>query len=169
MKLYHGSNRYFGQPSLKYCKEKKDFGRGFYLTDEYTIAKNWSIRLRKRGFNTKSYLYTFNVDLDYLKKNFRVHTFQDSISWLDYIISNRTLNNNNNNDYDIVIGRIADDKTQVLVEEFTIKKGGLKASKEDKEAFIKILLSRDLKIQYCVKSDDALNYISRFMNVKEVF
>ena len=33
MKLYHGTNIDFSDIDFKKCKPNKDFGRGFYLTD----------------------------------------------------------------------------------------------------------------------------------------
>lgn len=38
MKLYHGTNRDFESIDLKKSKPNKDFGRGFYLSDNYEQA-----------------------------------------------------------------------------------------------------------------------------------
>ena len=45
--LYHGTTADFSVVDLKHCKDKKDFGKGFYLTDikeqtiEYIILWNY--------------------------------------------------------------------------------------------------------------------------------
>lgn len=40
MKLYHGSNVRVTIPDLSRSKPYKDFGQGFYLSDNYEQAKN---------------------------------------------------------------------------------------------------------------------------------
>lgn len=40
MKLYHGSNVRVTIPDLSRSKPCKDFGQGFYLSDNYEQAKN---------------------------------------------------------------------------------------------------------------------------------
>ena len=38
MRLYHGSNQSFSVPELAKCRPFKDFGLGFYLTEEEAQA-----------------------------------------------------------------------------------------------------------------------------------
>ena len=42
-KLYHGTKVYFDEPDLKKAKNRKDFGKGFYLTTNYDQAMRWEI------------------------------------------------------------------------------------------------------------------------------
>lgn len=41
MKLYHGSNLVIERIDLYRSKPCKDFGRGFYLSDDLYRRKNW--------------------------------------------------------------------------------------------------------------------------------
>ena len=173
MKLYHGSIELFDKVDLRYCKDKKDFGKGFYNTENPEIAKeqalaNKQLSMANWNMDTKAYLYRFIVDINEAKRKLHVHTFNGtSVAWLDYIISNRTLQAKNN-DYDIVIGKIADARTQREVEIFQKKYGGINATQENKKKFIERLMQKDLKTQYCFKTDAALEYLKE-MTDREVY
>ena len=41
MLLYHGSKVEVPYPDISYCNTHNDFGRGFYLTDDYDSAARW--------------------------------------------------------------------------------------------------------------------------------
>ncbi len=43
MKLYHGSNMRVEKPDLQRSKPFKDFGQGFYLSDNYKQAEDLAI------------------------------------------------------------------------------------------------------------------------------
>lgn len=42
LKLYHGSNVEVRKPSLRYGRNKTDFGRGFYTTTQQEQAERWT-------------------------------------------------------------------------------------------------------------------------------
>ncbi|MDR1097118.1 MAG: DUF3990 domain-containing protein, partial [Tannerella sp.] len=42
MKLYHGSNCNFTTVDLSKSKDRRDFGRGFYLTALQNQARDWA-------------------------------------------------------------------------------------------------------------------------------
>ncbi len=44
MKLYHGTDAFFERPDLSKCRPFKDFGRGFYLTPDLSVAKRMAER-----------------------------------------------------------------------------------------------------------------------------
>ena len=41
MKLYHGTSEEFEIPNIVMCKPMTDFGKGFYLSSEIKLAKDW--------------------------------------------------------------------------------------------------------------------------------
>ena len=41
MRLYHGSNTGINSINLAMCRPYKDFGIGFYLTENIDLAKEW--------------------------------------------------------------------------------------------------------------------------------
>ena len=42
MRLYHGSNVEVRNPSLRYGRNKTDFGKGFYTTTQKEQAEKWA-------------------------------------------------------------------------------------------------------------------------------
>lgn len=44
MILFHGTNTDFGAIDLTRCRPNKDFGQGFYLTDDYDQAHDMAER-----------------------------------------------------------------------------------------------------------------------------
>ncbi|MDR2474082.1 MAG: DUF3990 domain-containing protein [Tannerella sp.] len=63
MKLYHGSNCDFSTVDLSKSKDKRDFGKGFYLTTLHNQAKDWAEILcyRYGGDGIFVYEYEFAV------------------------------------------------------------------------------------------------------------
>ena len=47
MKLYHGTNIDFSEIDFKKCKPNKDFGRGFYLTDNIFRNRKGNLKTEK--------------------------------------------------------------------------------------------------------------------------
>lgn len=99
-----------------------DFGKGFYVTPDYELAKNMAIRVsefEQRKKNVKnvfptviSFEYKENTDL-----NYKIFDNED-IEWAKFIMANRVLpeianklglhDNNYDLKYDIIIGGTAD-------------------------------------------------------------
>ena len=46
--LYHGTTADFSVVDLKHCKDKKDFGKGFYTTTDINQAINLAQRMKRR-------------------------------------------------------------------------------------------------------------------------
>lgn len=171
IKLYHGSTSLFDKPDPRYFREHKDFGVGFYLTDDYNMAKDWA--MRNINIGDWAHMYMLTLDLEDIRKNFSVHEFNStSIAWLDYVISNRTKKTSKGGyksvDYDLVIGNTADARAQQLVTRFIGIHGGSQASKSDKIQLIRDLDAGRLKKQYCIKSVRLLNYATQSMTHKSI-
>lgn len=45
--LYHGTTADFSTVDLKHCKDKKDFGKGFYTTTDINQAQNLAKRMKQ--------------------------------------------------------------------------------------------------------------------------
>jgi len=118
MILYHGSNTEIEQINLSKSKPYKDFGKGFYLSDNEDQAMNMA---KQKVIQTESGSETINrYEFDDTRLNdgslkVKVFTSYDE-EWAEFILANRNRNNKNKvHDYDIVIGPIADDKVGVQV------------------------------------------------------
>lgn len=173
--LYHGTIAEFSVIDLKYCKDKKDFGRGFYTTTSINQAVDLARAMKRRQIFSgnayaKAYVYSFKIDKQLLKM-LHTHTFQSAnISWVDYVIKNRYSTPHNSGgavDFDVVIGKVADANTNRLINEFREAYGD-KATNEQKEQLIKRLRPENLTDQYCFKSNRSLKLLNACMQRREI-
>lgn len=119
MIVYHGSYCIVDRPNILFSRDALDFGKGFYITDIKEQAINWSKRFKIK-YN-KAYLNNYELDLEEIKKSFKVKKFNyyDS-EWLDFILECRN-SSDIFNDYDVLIGGIADDRVYNTMELFQDK------------------------------------------------
>lgn len=126
MKLYHGTDAFFERPDLSMCRPYKDFGRGFYLTPDLSVAKRMAERCVERsdwqGASKYVYVYDFD-DLDLSALNVRRFAPTVNAEFAMFVMANRQVrtsatDHNRDNRYDIVIGPIADDKMGLLFRRF---------------------------------------------------
>jgi hypothetical protein len=110
MNLYHGSFipdiKY---PDLSKCRQKTDFGKGFYTTTSFEQAKKWAI-LRKNRFRAgKAYVSEYEIDDavlssgEYTIKHFTGVTKE----WLEFVFNNRR--GLAAEKFDMVMGPVAND------------------------------------------------------------
>ena len=110
MQLYHGSDTEILTVDLSYSRVNKDFGRGFYLSDDLNQA--WCFaryKASKRTSESKKAIVTeFSLDEKCLSDgSLRVLRFDGySLEWVSFIKANRQTRNE---DYDVVVGPIAND------------------------------------------------------------
>lgn len=156
MKLYHGSNVEFGDIDLKRSKPNKDFGQGFYLSDNYEQALDMA-RIKVVQLEAgRPVVMTYEVD-DRFLDDLRVLRYDSySEEWAKFILLNR--NNPSDTpayDYDVVIGPIADDKV------------GLQLWRYETNLIDLSTLVRNLKymkgitIQYYFGTERAIKYLKR--------
>ena len=89
-KLYHGTKIYFDEPDLKKAKNRKDFGKGFYLTSNYDQAMRWAIKkLPNNDKNCTAYVYEYEFDTDNAKELHVLELLEYNKEWLDFITPNR--------------------------------------------------------------------------------
>ena len=120
MILYHGTNMDFDVIDLKKSKPGKDFGQGFYLSDNLEQAQALAqARVELVGGVPTILSFQFNERL-LVSDNLKVLTFDDyTEEWAEFILANR--NNKTNNpvrDYDIVAGPIANDRVGLQLWKF---------------------------------------------------
>jgi len=111
MRLYHGTNVDFQEIDLLKSKPNKDFGKGFYLSADYSQAMNMA-KVKMEQLETGiPVVMTYEVDEERMKELHVLQFHEYSEEWAKFILLNR--NNESHlpaHDYDIVIGPIADDK-----------------------------------------------------------
>ena len=156
MRLYHGTNVEFEAIDLAKSRLNKDFGQGFYLSDNYSQAEKMAavkVEQQKLGWPI---VFTYEIDDDVF--NFlRVKRLDDySSEWAEFILSNR--NNETGqpvHDYDIVIGPIADDRVGVQLWRY-------ENEMIDLETLVNNLkYMKGITIQYFFGTQNAINYLKK--------
>ena len=114
MKLYHGSDTLVPEPNLQKCKPFKDFGKGFYLSADYSQAQKMAEQKSSlsNGVNPPI-VSNFYFDESALTDNFlKVKCFNSyTEEWAEFVLRNRDRKNKQPyHNYDIVYGPIADDR-----------------------------------------------------------
>jgi len=106
--LFHGSNQEFECVNLEKSKDKRDFGRGFYMTTLREQAARWAQNMFIRHGGLGRYVYEFSL---VISPDLRVKRFEGlDFDWLDMVKRNR-INGGIQHDYDVVWGPVADDET----------------------------------------------------------
>ena len=112
IKLYHGSNMKVVVPDLRHSKPFKDFGKGFYLSDDKQQAWDLAFQKVKQMQTGKAGVSEFLFDEALLTSNeLNVKIFTDySEEWAQFVLDNRDQHKQEPvHNYDIVYGPIADD------------------------------------------------------------
>ncbi|MDE6310440.1 MAG: DUF3990 domain-containing protein [Muribaculaceae bacterium] len=105
MKLYHSSNVSVLHPDTEHSRDYLDFGKGFYLTSLYDQAEKYAQRFSRR--QQDAWLNTY--ELDFSPDQWKVLEFDSyDKNWLDFVSKCRA--GDDDTDYDIVIGGIANDR-----------------------------------------------------------
>lgn len=120
MFLYHGSTVEIKHIDLSLSKPNKDFGKGFYLSDNFVQAYEMAT-YKADLFGTEPYVTKFEFDETLLNNSsLKVLRFSEySKEWADFVFKNRNQENQNfSHDYDIVVGPIANDKVGAQIRRF---------------------------------------------------
>lgn len=111
IEVYHSGVEHIKNPDTMHSRKQLDFGPGFYLTDIYEQAVNWSIR-RSNKFKKEPVVNKYHLRQDELiaeaGERARIFTKYDD-AWLDFIVGNR-LGDELWKDYDYIEGGVADDR-----------------------------------------------------------
>ena len=156
MILYHGSYTEVSMPDLRYSRDNLDFGKGFYTTTIYGQAKKWCEKFKRN--NQKGIISCYILDEHaYKSLNIKVFDTYDE-EWIDFILSCR--NGENESNYDIVEGGIANDKVFNTVELYF---SGL----IDKTEALNRLRFEKPNWQVCFRTNKALRFL-KFKGSEEV-
>jgi hypothetical protein len=105
--LFHGSNVVIETPNLEFSRKELDFGIGFYTTTNYEQAKQFSEKVFERIGGNK-FVNIYDFDDENLKKTKILEFAEPNEEWLNFVSNNRN-SIPVQNDYDIVIGPVAND------------------------------------------------------------
>lgn len=161
--LYHGSPNKIVYPTFGLGDEKHDYGKGFYLTENMELAKEWAVC---RPNECNGWLHKYELDteelniLDFEKLNI--------LSWLAELMKHRDASDSKR--YRVLAKKFID-KYGIDTSEFDVIKGWRAnasyffIAKEfvrdnvDLDILEKLLYLGNLGIQYCIKSEKAYSQL----------
>lgn len=118
MKLYHGSYVDIKEIDFSMSFPNKDFGKGFYLSDNYEQAFQIA-KFKSEALNVQPVVNVYEFDEEILthQELLSVKVFKKySEDWADFVLRNRTsVNGESIHNFDIVYGPIANDRVGLQI------------------------------------------------------
>ena len=154
MILYHGSNVAIDHIELEKSKPFKDFGQGFYLSENEGQALDMA-QLKALTFGGKPFVSKFEFDTSLMhNSDLRIKIFKDySEEWADFVFANRE--GTDVEHYDIVYGPIANDKVGLQIRK--LKDGSI-----DKTEFLnRLKYMKGITFQYYFGTERAIKHLKR--------
>ena len=170
--VYHGCTSLIETIDIDRGKPYKDFGRGFYVTQDFPHARNLAIRNKRLereryGHECASYVYAYTFDIQKVPRlNIKEFTVAD-LDWIRFILSNRRIRERNH-DYDIIIGPTANDDTSLVLKSYF---SGLYGDVESERALtiaLEMIEAENLPIQICFSSNSATACLTQKGTVRKV-
>ena len=168
--LYHGSNVAVSEIDLSKSVKGKDFGRGFYTTNDFFQAEKFAKLKAARVNAEKGYVSAFSFQSvgELTVKHFSTSDEE----WFDFVLSNRGYRRfvkaGTNQNYDIVIGPVANDAVGVVLNLFISGTYGSPDTSEAKETAIRLLLAQKLHNQVFFGTERAVSGLL-FTEVRDVY
>ena len=118
MILYHGSYVDIKEIDFSMSFPNKDFGKGFYLSDNYDQAFQIA-KFKSEALNVQPVVNVYEFDEEILShpELLSVKVFKEySEDWADFVLRNRTSDNGESiHNFDIVYGPIANDRVGLQI------------------------------------------------------
>ncbi len=157
--LYHGTPNKEVIPAFGLGDEKHDYGKGFYLTEDIELAKEWAVC---RPTATNGWVHKYTLDIEGLK----ILDFEQKsvLAWLAELMKHRAAADSkryrvfsekfikkygiDTDAYDVIKGWRANASYFYIAKEFV-------RDNIDVDILEKLLFLGGLGIQYCIKSEKA--------------
>lgn len=161
--LYHGTISEIQQINVDLGRERKDFGKGFYMAVSKKQAvgmmhkKYREVVRRSRGKQEKDFaerLYEITLD-EAVISDLKIKIFDTAdLEWLDFVLMCRE-KGGTPHDYDMVIGPTADDDTVLCLKTYRDGFYGKVGSDAAKRILLNNLETENLGIQYYIGKQEA--------------
>lgn len=166
--LYHGSPNKVVVPKYGYGEVKHDYGKGFYLTENIELAKEWAVC---RPDETNGWVHKYELHTADLK----ILDFQEYnvLSWLAELMKHRDASDSrrykvlskkfidkygiDTSEYDVIKGWRANASYFYIAKEFV-------RDNIDIEILEELLSLGGLGIQYCIKTELAYSKLAEVEN-----
>lgn len=154
MILYHGSNVAIDHIELEKSKPFKDFGQGFYLSENERQALDMA-QLKALTFGGKPFVSKFEFDTSLMhNSDLRIKIFKEySEEWADFVFANRE--GTDVEHYDIVYGSIANDKVGLQIRK--LKDGSI----DKTELLNRLKYMKGITFQYYFGTERAIKHLKR--------
>lgn len=156
MILYHGSNVPIEKIDLWKSKPYKDFGRGFYLSDNLKQAEKLA-RFRALTLGGEEVITKFQFDDELLSDGILKYLqFKEySEEWARFVFRNRREAKMLQNDYDVIYGPIANDRVGFQIQK--LEDGSISFS----EFLNRIRYMKGITFQYFFGTELAISHLKR--------
>lgn len=154
MILYHGSNIDIEIIDLAKSKPNKDFGKGFYLSENETQAQEMAV-FKSMQLGGTPVVSKFEFDRNVMAgSDLKIKVFNDySEEWADFVLANR--DGCPVERYDIVYGPIANDKVGMQIRK--LKDGSI-----DKSEFLnRLKYMKGITYQFFFGSEVAIEQLKK--------
>ena len=166
--LFHGTYNKKVVPTYGYGDDKLDYGRGFYLTNNSELAKEWAVC---KPDATNGWVHKYELDIDELK----ILDFQKEsvLAWLAELMKHRDASDTkryrmlakkfidkygiDTSKYDVIKGWRANASYFYIAKEFV-------KDNIDVDILEELLSLGGLGIQYCLKSELAFSKLKEIEN-----
>lgn len=162
--LFHGSPNKVVVPQFGFGEGKHDYGKGFYLTENIELAKEWAVC---RPDETNGWVHKYELETDDLKiLDFQEHNI---LSWLAELMKHRDASDSrrykvlskkfiaeygiDTSKYDVIKGWRANASYFYIAKEFV-------RDNIDMDILEELLSLGGLGIQYCIKSELAYSKLT---------
>ncbi|MBQ2354494.1 MAG: DUF3990 domain-containing protein [Treponema sp.] len=172
MLLYHGSPNKIVVPKFGLGQERHDYGKGFYLTEDLTLAKEWAVCRPERESGC---VHSFELDTDGL--NIFDFEKEDILCWLCELMKHRDAADSkryrvlsskfiekygkNTNSVDVIRGWRANASFFYIAKAFVRDEVDIDILKE-------LMQLGGLGIQFCIKSEKAYQHLHKIGQVISV-
>lgn len=170
--LYRGSPNKVVVPQYGLGDDKHDYGRGFYLTDDAGLAKEWAVC---RPGQANGWVHAYELDTDGLRiLDFQQH---DVLTWLAELMKHRDAADSkryrmlaakfiekygvDTSEFDVIKGWRANASYFFIAREFV-------RDNVDVDILEELLSLGGLGIQYCVKSEHAYSQLKELPDKLEI-
>lgn len=161
--LYHGSQNKEIMPTFDYGNDEYAFGKGFYLTHDIELAKEWAVC---SSSYSNGWLHAYQLDVDEL----RVMDFENQsvLNWIAELMKHRDASDSrryhvlaksfidkyglDTSSFDVIKGWRADASYFFIAKEFV-------RDNIDLDILEELLMLGNPGIQYCIKSELAFSYL----------
>ncbi len=168
MILYHGTSEKNVVPTFGLGNDKHDYGRGFYLTEDIELAKEWAVC---KPNNNNGWVHKFELEIESLQ----ILDFQNKniLAWLAELMKHRDAADSkryhvlaakfiekygiNTADYDVIRGWRANASFFYIAKEFV-------RDNVDLDILEELLSLGGLGIQYCIKTELAYSKLHEIEN-----